>query len=245
MKLESSELAAKLRSEPAPLSFAKLRKAFVNKKAGIAEADLHAALDAAITAAAIFAWPKNSYWHIDPATQLQSEILTQCAVKARKKTEIKVKGRTPKDVTAAIDRLLATRNLLQYPALAGTSVLFVSSGSPQSYWAYVKSFVAEKLKKAGIQEPALEVQSALEEKLWEHLVKLEPDKNVPVSVVRLRNAVSPAAKTQFDEAALQLREQRRVHLSQHDDPHGISAEDKESLIDGKDGRYYVAISRRE
>jgi hypothetical protein len=52
-------------------------------------------------------------------------------------------------------------------------------------------------------------------------------------------------KHRFDEAVIKMREQRRIHLTQHDHPLGLSAEERELLIDGKDGRYYVAITRRE
>jgi hypothetical protein len=238
MTLDSTALLAALRREPAPVSFVKLKKAHVNKKAGVSEADLRASLNSALISGDIFAWPRNSYWHVDPAAQLLSQILSQSAVKARKRTEIKVKGHTPKDIGANIERLVAEKKLLKYPALAGSSVLYVSAGSPQAYWAYVQAFVADKLKKAGIEE------ANLEDKIWEHLVKLEADDDVPVSVARVRKAVSFADKQGFDEAALKLREQRRIHLSQHDDPRGLSTEDREDLIDGRDGKYYVAITRR-
>ena len=239
MQIDPSQLAARLQNEPVALSFAKLKKAFVNKKVGILEADLRTALNAALIARSVYAWPKNSYWHLDPEAQLHTEILNSCAAIAHKRTAIKVKGRTPKDVAAAVDRLLDQKKLLRYPALSGTAVLLVTATVPRAYWAYVEAFVKEKLKKAGIEE------AALDEEIWEHLVRLEPDKDVPVSVVRLRKALSHADKQRFDEAALKLREQRRVHLSLHDDPHGLSAEDREGLIDGKGGRYYVAITRRQ
>jgi hypothetical protein len=238
MPLDSSHLLASLRTETAPVTFAKLKKAHVSKKAGTVEADLRAALDSGMAGGGIFAWPKNRYWHVDPEAQLQTEILSQCATTARKKAEIKVKGRSPKEVAAAIEHLLADRKLLKYPALAGSSSLFFSAGSPQAYWAYVQAFVAEKLKKAGIEE------ANLEEKIWDHLLQLEPENDAPVSAARLRKAASIADKRQFDDAVLKLREQRRIHLSRHDDPHSLTTEDREDLIDGKDGSYYVAITRR-
>jgi hypothetical protein len=238
MTLDPTQLRATLQSEPAPVTFSKLKKPHVNKKAGVSEADVRAALDSELKGGSIFAWPKNRYWHIDPEAQIETEILTLCAASARKKTEIKLKGRTAKDVSAAVDRLLASKKLLKYPALAGSSVLFVSAGSPQAYWAYVQAFVAEKLKKAGIEE------ASVEEEIWHHLVKLEPENDAPVSAARLRKAAAIADKRRFDEAVLKLREQRRIHLSQHDDPQSLSTEDREALIDGKDGSYYVAITRR-
>ena len=137
MTLDSTQVLASLRAESAPVSFAKLKRAHVNKKAGILEAHLRAALDAALSNGEIFAWPKNSYWHVDPEAQLRTEILAQCAAKASKKTAIKVKGRTSISIGATIERLLADGKLLKYPALAGTSVLLVSADSPQGYWVYV------------------------------------------------------------------------------------------------------------
>ena len=237
MSIDSAEILARLRSEAAPLSFAKLKRAFAGKKTGHSEADLHGALNAA----GIFAWPKNNYWHIDPEEQLRAEVLSQCAKRALKRTEIKVKGRTPKDTGATVERLAAEKKLLKYPALAGAGVLFVAASSPKAYWAYVEAFVAAKLRKAGIEE------ASLEEKIREILPKLEPEKDVPVSIARVRRALSlaEADKERFDEAALKLREQRRVYLSQHDHPLGLSAEERSWLIDGKDGKYYVAITRLE
>jgi hypothetical protein len=234
MGIDSKDVLVKLQAEPAPLSWAKLKKAFVNKKLGVTEADLRSALNGE----GIHAWPKASYWHVDPAAQLNAGILAQCAKKALKKTEIKVKGRGPKDVSAAIDHLITERKLLKYPALAGTSSLLVAEGSPEAYWEYVRDVVAAKLKKAGIEE------SGLEEKIWQILPTLEPDPTVPVSTARVRRALGAVDKKRFDEAALKLREQRRVYLSQHDHPMGLNEVDRDLLIDGKDGRYYVAINRR-
>jgi hypothetical protein len=237
MPVDSKDLLAKLQSEPAPVSLAKLKKAYVSKKAGTTEEDLLAAL----TAGGIFTWPKTSYWHIDPTVQLRTQILDLCAQKAMKRTEIKVKGHAPKKLSATIDQLIADRLLLKYPALTGSSVVLVSADSPQAYSTYVWAFVAEKLRRAGIEEPGLE------EKVWEILPKLESEKDVPVSTARVRRALGLAEqdKKRFDEAVLKLREQRRVYLSQHDHPLGLSTEDRDLLIDGGDGRYYVAITWRE
>jgi hypothetical protein len=235
MRVDSQEVLIKLQAEPAPLSFVKLKKLFVSKKSGVTEADLRDAL----AGEGIYPWPKASYWHVDPAAQLDKAILALCGKKALKKTEIKVKGRAPKDVAAAIDRLVQENKLLKYPALAGASALFVARGAPEAYWEYVREVVTAKLKKAGINEDA-----GLEEKIWEVLPTLEPELNVPISTARIRRSLGEIDKKSFDVAALKLREQRRVYLSQHDHPQALSEEDRDLLIDGKDGRYYVAVSRR-
>jgi hypothetical protein len=48
----------------------------------------------------------------------------------------------------------------------------------------------------------------------------------------------------LDLAALELRNKQQAFLSLHADPHNISQEDKNILIDGQDGTYYVAIAIR-
>jgi hypothetical protein len=60
----------------------------------------------------------------------------------------------------------------------------------------------------------------------------------------LRNHLPQLSKNEFDAAALELRKKERVFLSQHVDPYNISQEDKDLLIDGQDGTYYVAIAIR-
>ena len=69
-------------------------------------------------------------------------------------------------------------------------------------------------------------------------------KGVPVSTLRLRNYLPKLSKQEFDAAALELRRKEQVFLSQHADPYNLSEEDKNLLIDGQDGTYYVAIAIR-
>jgi hypothetical protein len=239
MHVDSKEVLAKLQSEPAPVTWAKLKKAFGVKKTGVTEADLRAAL----AGDGIFPWskPKNSYWHVDPAAWLEAEILKLCGSKAQAKVTVKAAGK--KETDDAVARLVAAKKIVPYPAVEGKKKVLVAAlgGGHDAYWAYVRETIAEKLKKAGISEVGLE------EKIWEVLPKLEPEKDVPVSTARVRRSLglTDVDKKRFDEAALRLREQRKIYLSQHDHPLGLSAEDRDLLIDGKDGRYYVAIARRE
>ena len=64
----------------------------------------------------------------------------------------------------------------------------------------------------------------------------------PVSVRELRTSLPAISKAQFDAAALALRSARKAFLSQHDYPRSLSPEDRDLLIDGQDGTYYVAIT---
>jgi hypothetical protein len=234
MRLDSREVLARLQAEATPVSFAKLKKAFAGKKSGVSEAELREALGGE----GIFAWtkPKNSFWHVDPEGQLEEELLAACRKKAM--TPADVKGVSKKK---AVERLVAAKKIVLYPAVEGKKKVMVAAGGHDAYWAYAREVIAEKLKKAGIEE------EGLEEKIWEVLPKLEPERDVPVSTGRVRRALglTEADKKRFDEALLKMREQRRVYLSQHDHPLGLSAEDRDMLIDGRDGRHYVAITRRE
>jgi len=235
MTVDSKEVLARLQTEPGPVTFAKLKKAFAGKKSGVSEE----ALREALAGEGIFAWskPKNSYWHIDPEAQAEDELLAACRKKAM--LPANVKGASKKKT---LERMVAAGRIVLYPAVEGKKKVLVAAASGHdAYWAYVRETVAEKLKKAGIAE------DGLEEKIWEILPKLEPEKDVPVSVARVRRSLglSEADKKRFDEAALHLREQRKIYLSLHDHPLGLSAEERDMLIDGRDGRYYVAITRRE
>jgi hypothetical protein len=239
MPLNSKEILATLQQEPSPLTFPKLKKIFVSKKSGVTEADLRAAL----AGEGIFAWtkPKNSYWHIDPALWLENQIVAQCGRKAIDK--VVLKGPAKKELDGAVAKLLAEGKIIRYPAIEGKkTVLVAAAGAREAYWAYVRDTIEAKLMKAGIAEEA-----GLDEKIWDILPKLEPERDVPVSTARVRSALGLGEndKHRFDEAVLRLREQRKVYLSQHDHALAVSKEERDLLIEGKDGRYYVAITRRE
>jgi hypothetical protein len=235
MRPDSKEVLARLQAEPGPVTWGKLKKEFAGKKSGVSEEELREAL----ASDGIFAWtkPKNSYWHVDPEAQVEEEILAACRKKAMAAGD--VKGASKKK---AVERLVAAAKIVMYPAVEGKKqVLVAAKGGHDAYWAYVREVIETKLKKAGISE------EGLEEKIWEILPRLEPERDVPLSVAKLRRSMglTEVDKHRFDEAVIKMREQRRIHLTQHDHPLGLSAEERELLIDGKDGRYYVAITRRE
>ncbi len=80
--------------------------------------------------------------------------------------------------------------------------------------------------------------------ILEAVHSLEPVRGVPVSTLRLRNHLPNLTKREFDAAALELRKKQQVFLSQHADPYNLAQDDKNLLIDGQDGTYYVAIAIR-
>jgi hypothetical protein len=131
-----------------------------------------------------------------------------------------------------------------------------AGGEREAYFNAARSFLEKKIRAAGF-DPAgfFRENSAPQDKLpveqfhtaariIEAVRSLEPVKGVPVSTLRLRNHLPQLSKNEFDAAALELRKKERVFLSQHVDPYNISQEDKDLLIDGQDGTYYVAIAIR-
>lgn len=81
------------------------------------------------------------------------------------------------------------------------------------------------------------------EKVEKLIKKLEPEPQVPISTGRLRDA-SGLSKESFDALMLKFRKEGKVYLSEHDHPNQLSAADRDKLIDGGDGKYYVAVSTR-
>jgi hypothetical protein len=58
------------------------------------------------------------------------------------------------------------------------------------------------------------------DRMLEAMRKLEPRWTAPVSIRELREAMSGVDAAEFDRAALELRDGRRVYLSEHDFPQG-------------------------
>ena len=87
----------------------------------------------------------------------------------------------------------------------------------------------------------LETVQSTTDRMLEEMRKLEPGWTVPVSIRELREAMSGVDAAEFDRAALELRNQQRVYLSQHDFPQGERPEARRLLVREGD-RYFVAIT---
>ncbi len=150
---------------------------------------------------------------------------------------------------ASISLLLAEKQLQAVPAFSSNTKLLICPGARDAYWLAGRLFLEKKMRSAGFEPgefpnapiPRHNDAPAL---LLEAVRTLEPVPGVPVSTLRLRNHFPNMPKHEFDSAALELRKRQDVFLSQHADPYNISAQDKDLLIDGQDGTYYVAIALR-
>jgi hypothetical protein len=215
-------------------------------------------LDSALESGFCYRWPAKgqSYWATDPIVQAREAILKVATEEALSGAELakraaRLTAKLPtKYLADHIKDLEREKTLQAVPAFGGSTKLFMLAGAKDAYFRAARAFIEGKIRKAGfnaseffpVNEPASE--SDLAGQILDAVKTLEPVKGVPVSTLRLRNHFRSISKVEFDRAALELRKKQFVFLSQHADPFNISAEDKEVLIDGQDGTYYVAIALR-
>jgi hypothetical protein len=237
----------------------------LSKSKKVDDASFRAALESAAGAGQLFRWPDRGrsqyFWHVSAEQAAREAVLAAAATQALSKPDMsklakKLPGFTVKRMESVVSELIAEQQLQTVPAFSGKSKLLLRTGYPNAYFSAVRSFVEKTIRLAGFDPAAFfSENSAARDKLTDTRVdaaavileavqSLEPVKGVPVSTLRLRNRLPNLSKPEFDAAALQLRKQQQVFLSLHADPNNISRDDKELLIDGQDGTYYVAIAVR-
>ncbi len=254
-------IVAAVRDANKPVSFKGLAKLVKSK-----EEPLRAALESAVGAGRVYRWPDRGrsqyFWHVAPEEKAREAILTVAAAEALSKAALtklaakKVPGFPVKRVESIVAALLAESHLQAVPGFSGSAKLLVRAGDQNAYFSAARVFLEKKIRSAGF-DPAVffSESSAAQDKLTEPQVDaaalvleavqaLEPVKGVPVSTLRLRNRLPNLSKQEFDAAALRLRQEQKVSLNLHADAYNSSREEKESLIDGQDGTYYVAIAVR-
>jgi hypothetical protein len=255
-------ILAKLRESKKPITFEGLKKLVKAKKGE----PFRAEIDSAVGEKQIYRWPdyrgSQYFWHLSPEEKVPEAILGAAASKALSKSELckaagkKLPGFPLKQVEAEVSALVADKRLQQVPAFTSNAKLLVRAGDGQAYFNAARSFIEKKVRSAGFDpgafltgdsspqsKPALpQVDAAA--RILEAVLSLESQPGVPVSTSRLRKHLGDLPKHEFDMAALELRRKQEVLLSQHADPYNISQEEKDLLIDGQDGTYYVAIAIR-
>jgi hypothetical protein len=252
---------AAVRDAKKPVTFKFLAKSLKSK-----DEALGAALESAVGANQVYRWPdyrrSQWFWNVPPDEKAREAIVTAAATHAFSKTDLskaaaKVLPGFPVNRMASLVSALVAENQLQaVPAFGSGSKLLVRPGDSQAYFHAARAFIEKKFRSAGFDPaPFFAENSTPQDKLTAKQVdaaalildavrSLEPVKGVPVSTLRLRKQLGGLSKQQFDAAALELRKNQEVSLSLHADPHNVSQEDKDLLIDGQDGTYYVAIALR-
>ncbi len=228
--------------------------------------DFRAALEAAAVAGEVFRWPdyrrSQYFWHATPEEKAREAVLAAAGDFVLSKADLakaaarKLSGLSANRWEAAVSALMAEKKLKPVPAFEGKAKLLARSGDRTAYFRAARTFIEKKIRDAGFDPTEFFTQdSSRHDKLSETHADaaalvldavrfLEPVRGVPVSTLRLRNHLPSLSKQEFDMAALELRKKQEVFLSQHVDPYNISREDKDLLIDGRDGTYYVGIAIR-
>jgi hypothetical protein len=132
--------------------------------------------------------------------------------------------------------------------------------SPDTHKLLLRRFGIDSVQP--IEPSAATSPDAAADLMLQTVRSLEPIKGVPVSTLRLREALPQLSKAEFDQAAVLLRKQGRAFLSEHADPNNISDADRDLLIEDEYTRsahemsdkyykptpgkksYYVGVSER-
>ncbi len=254
-------IVAAVRDAAKPVSFKGLAKLMKLK-----EEPLRVALEWAVAAGQVHRWPDRRgtqyFWNVAPEEKAREAILSVAAAEALSKAALtklaakKLPGFPVKRVESIVAALLAESHLHAVPGFSGSAKLLVRAGGQKAYFSTARAFLEKKIRSAGFDPAAFfSGSSAAQDKLTgpqvdsaalvlEAVRALEPVKGVPVSTLRLRNYLPNLSKQEFDASALRLRQEQKVSLSLHADAYNSSQDEKQSLIDGQDGTYYVAIAIR-
>jgi len=247
-------IVSNLRAASKPVTFKSLVALTKAKEDAVQEA-----LAQGAAAGEAYRWPdvrgSQCFWRMD-ANQKASEEILKAVAKAPLAKPALVKapakqlpGFSKGRIEAAIDWLVAEKQLQFVPAFSSRARLLLRTGDQETYFRAARAFVEEKIRKAGFADEAFVISAPVPQRdaaalILDAVKSLEPVRGVPVSTLRLRNHLPNLSKQQFDLAALELRKRQEVYLNQHTDPYNQSQSDKDLLIDGQDGTYYVAISIR-
>jgi len=180
----------------------------------------------------------------------------------------RVPGLSPEAMRPIVVNLVAEGQLRKVGAFSAGKLL-VRPGETAAYSASARAFIEGKFRKAGLDpaaffgslpgslpdpvsaapppredQPAPPAPANAAELLLGAVRSMQPSEGVPVTAQRLRHHLPALAKSEFDAAALELRRNRQVFLTLHHDPFSLPQPERDLLIDGGDGTYYVSIAIR-
>lgn len=247
-----------------PVTYKKLR-GLVQLPAKASDEPFRIALESVLGAGHVYRWPdvrgSQYFWNVSAEQKAREALLAAVAVKAQSKADLiqaagkKISGFPAKRLENVVAELIAENQLQKVPAFTSTAKLLVRPGDSHAYFSAGRAFIEKKFRTAGFDPAPFFTDNSPRDKIKSTPVdaaalildavrSLEPVKGVPVSTLRLRNHLPDLSKQEFDAGALELRKKQEVFLSQHSDPYNLSQEDKDLLIDGQDGTYYVGIAIR-
>ncbi len=261
--LEQLSIASK------PLTFGQLMK-----RAHLSEEVLRSALEAATARGGAFRWPDyrrlQYFWSQSAEQAAREAILGESSKLALFQTKLvekackRVPGFSQKAMQPIVASLIAEGHLQKVDAFSSGKLL-IKRGQSAAYAATARAVIEAKFRKAGLDvtaffaspvpredaptpaacaKPALTASANAPDLLLSAVRSLQPSEGVPVTAHRLRNQLSILGKSEFDAAALELRRNQHVFLNLHHDPFSLPQTERDFLIDGGDGTYYVSIAIR-
>jgi hypothetical protein len=269
LKADAVERVVELLSAAAkPLTFGQL------KKSGLDEGALRNALEMATAQGRAFRWPdyrrRQYFWFQSAEHAARLAVLETSSRLALSQTALieqarkRVPGFPQEAMRPIVVNLVAEGQLRKVGAFSAGKLL-VRPGDTAAYSASARAFIEGKFRKAGLDpaaffgslpdplsaapppredQPAPPAPANAAELLLGAVRSMQPSEGVPVTAQRLRHRLPALAKSEFDAAALELRRNRQVFLTLHHDPFSLPQPERDLLIDGGDGTYYVSIAIR-
>jgi hypothetical protein len=250
-----------LRIAPKPLTFGQLKE-----QAHMNEGVLRSVLEVATAHGGAFRWPDyrrlQYFWSQSAEQAARQALLEESSKLAFFQTKLieqarkRVPGFSKKAMQLIVASLVAEGHLQKVDAFS-TGKLLIKHGESAAYATYARDLILKKCRKAGLDpsaffaslmpredKPAPVGSANAPELLLNAVRSLQPSEGVPVTAHRLRNQLSILGKSEFDAAALKLRRNQQVFLALHHDPFSLPQTERDLLIDGGDGTYYVSIAIR-
>jgi len=263
LKADVVEAVVELLSAAAkPLTFRQLKE-----RARLDEGELRNTLETATAQGRAFRWPDyrrlQYFWSQsaeqaarDAVMEISSKLaLSQTALIAQARK--RVPGFSPKAMQPIVASLMAEGKLQKVAAFSSSGKLLMRPGDGAAYAASARAFIEQKFRKAGLDPSVFFASSPSRDGkavpnasanapglLLSAVQSLQSSQGVPVTAQRLRQHLPGLSKSEFDAAALDLRVQQRVFLTLHSDPFKLPESERDPLIDGGDGTYYVSIALR-
>jgi hypothetical protein len=208
--------------------------------------------------------PLDDYARIFIARLVSQRPLTRSEIRAR--TKAALRGCSDARQTDLLKRLVEEKQIRELPAVVGgrTKPYSAAPPDPRDYLEDAIVKIVKKLAEHGVTREsvlaaAVELVGAeapppaagVEEK-----PALEPEELIlhcaagydgavegaPVTMKELRQGVGERlTKDEFDRAVLSLHSRGSVYLHQHDQPLGLSEEDRGQLVRARDGRCFVSL----
>lgn len=262
LKAEGVQHVVELLSAAAkPLTYGQLKTL-----ARLNEGLLRNALEVATAQGAAFRWPdyrrRQYFWSQSAEQAARDAVLDIASRLALSQTMLveharkRVPGFSQKAMQPIVASLVAEGHLRKVGAFT-IGKLLIRPGETAAYAASARAFIEQKFRKAGLDpstffaslppqegKPVPRASANAPELLLAAVRTLQPSEGVPVTAQRLRNQLSILGKSEFDAAALELRRNQQVFLALHHDPFSLPQTERDLLIDGGDGTYYVSIAIR-